>query len=80
MIDPAITATHEASHAAMAHLLGVRVRRVALLPDGGGVTELDPLPEEERSVRLALVVIAAGEAGEVACGPAMREERWWALA
>jgi hypothetical protein len=55
-------AVHEAAHALAAHLLGVGVRRIALLPEGGGVTELDPLPKDGREVRTALLILAAGDA------------------
>jgi hypothetical protein len=57
-------ALHEAGHAVMASLLGVGVRRVALLPGAGGITELDALVEDGREVRTALVILAAGDAAQ----------------
>lgn len=47
----------------MANLLGIGVRRVAL-EDGGGVTELAPLPADGREVRRALLVLMAGAAAQ----------------
>jgi hypothetical protein len=80
VIDLAVTATHEAGHVVMAHMLGVGVRRVALLPAGGGVTELDALdPADPSSARRALILLAAGDAAEAVCGPARRTAGYWSL-
>jgi len=59
-------AVHEAGHAVMARLLGVGIRRVALLSGAGGITELDALIEDGREIRTALVILAAGDAAQAA--------------
>jgi Peptidase M50B-like len=76
MPDPAGTAIHEAGHAVLGHLLGLRVKQVVLHPEGGGTCQFTTRPP----VRTALVVLAAGEAAEAACPHLVLPESWWALA
>jgi hypothetical protein len=70
-------AIHEGGHAVAATVLGISIRRVALLPEGGGICELDPLPADGSEVRRALFVLMAGAAAQ-AVKPAPDEPltRW----
>ena len=65
-LTPETTAVHEAGHAVAAMLCGVRVRRVRLTGDGGGVCVCEPLPTDNprKSLRTALLITAAGDAAE----------------
>jgi len=74
------TAVHDASHAIVARLLGVRVLGVALHPEGGGVCEFQNPPDDGiRSARRRLLILLAGDAAEAVCPPAERRTEWWAL-
>jgi ATP-dependent Zn protease len=49
-----IAAYHEAGHAVIAHMLGVRVRRVSINADGGGSAQLARLGRGERAILITL--------------------------
>jgi hypothetical protein len=66
----------------MATLVGIGVQRVELHSDGGGLTVLERPPDDadrNRVLRAKLLICAAGDVGEQACGLAERDPEWWRL-